>query len=365
MSQERAYVLTNAREANAVAVFDRAQDGSLVPLGRPEPLAGLPSTFAPASGYRPASTFATGGRGTNGVVPSQGALVCDSQGRYLFAVNPGSDDISVFAITATGIRLLGRTPSLGVEPRSLTIHADLLYVLNGFGDASFAGFRIGANGGLTHLPGSARSLDSSNSGPVQISFDQTGRHLVITELFADRISVVAVGASGRPEALVANQSAGLSPFGFTFNRTGHLIVSESFAFRPGQSAVSSYRLDDDGKLHVISASVPTFQSAACWIASTPDGQFAYASNTASGSVSGFRVSTAGKLIPLSDDGRTGVTGATSAPIDMVTSRDGGHLYVLNQARLGIASFRIEADGQLTPEPGTGGLGPFALGLSLG
>lgn len=365
MTPERVYVLSNASEENSVIVFTRGEDGMLVPLGELDPLVGFPPNFGPAFAYNPAGFFGTGGRGSGGPLLTQGPLALDAEGRYLFVVNPGSDEISSLAVTPTGLRLLSTVPSGGVEPRSVTVHDNLVYVVNGFGTGKICGFRVDVHGVLFPLPGSERDLPSPDSAPVQISFTEDGAQLVVSELFADRITVFSVGSDGLPTDIRINKSAGESPFGFAFNRNGILIVSESFGFRADESAVSSYRLDDKGVLRVISKSVPTTEAAACWIANTPDGRYTYTTNTVSGSVSGYRVDREGRLTLLTKDGRTAVTGALSGPLDMVISGDGKFLYVLNQITQSIASFRIEDDGRLTPAPDTGGLPPGAVGMAIG
>src|SRR5258706_11038142 len=65
------YTLTNSPAGNAVAVFDRAFDGTLTPQG----------------------TYPTGGTGTGAGLGSQGALVLGKDGRELFAVNAASNSI--------------------------------------------------------------------------------------------------------------------------------------------------------------------------------------------------------------------------------------------------------------------------------
>ena len=65
-----------------------------------------------------------------------------------------------------------------------------------------------------------------------------------------------------------------------------MFVSEAFGGAPNLSATSSYKLDSDGQLTTISASVGTNQTANCWVVVTPNGQFAYVTNTGSGSISG-------------------------------------------------------------------------------
>ena len=66
------YTSTNSPFGNAVAVFDRAADGTLTERG----------------------TFATGGTGTGANVGSQGAVVLSEDGRELYVVNAGSNSIS-------------------------------------------------------------------------------------------------------------------------------------------------------------------------------------------------------------------------------------------------------------------------------
>ena len=126
----------------------------------------------------------------------------------------------------------------------------------------------------------------------------------------------------------------------------------------GASATSSYDLGRDGTLTPISTSAPTGQTSACWAALTPDGRFAFVTNTGSGSITGYAVDFEGQIELLDDDGRTGVTGDGSAPIDVVISDNGKYLYSLNSGTHTIGSFRIQGDGSLTPLP-------FAAGLPVG
>ncbi len=252
---ERVYALTNSEEGNRVPVFTRAPDGTLAPLGSLEPFPDLPPD-AGALYYQPSATFATDGLGTGAPFNSQGALAASDDGRYLFASNSGSNEITSFAVTGNGLRLVGTVNSGGVGPRSLTVHGDLLYTVNGFGLGSIQGFTIRPDGALTPLAGSNRELGSADSEPVQVSFNPDGTLLVVSELFANRISVFPIDANGQPTGVLENQSAGESPFGFAFNQRGQLIVSESFGFQRNASAVSSYAVNPSGKLSVISASVP-------------------------------------------------------------------------------------------------------------
>jgi 6-phosphogluconolactonase (cycloisomerase 2 family) len=280
-------------------------------------------------------------------------------------------------VTPSGLQFVSKVPSGGVLPVSVTTFGNLVYVVNavnnlvgtvgldGVGTGQIAGFTVDLNGVLTPLEDSSRTLSSAVSGPAQVAFNPDGTLLVVTELTANRITVFQIDEDGRPGAVVENDSAGSGPFGFAFNSQGHLIVSELGTLFVNDSSVSSYAVGSSGELTVISASVPTNQGAACWIVNTPDGRYSYSSNALSGSLSGFSVQSSGELTPLTDDGRTGVTGDFSLPIDMVISADGRYLDVLAQAAQTIVTFRIESNGCLTPVASVGNLPPLAIGLAIG
>jgi 6-phosphogluconolactonase len=78
--------------------------------------------------------------------------------RFLFAVNAGSNQISVLKIKKNDLELVDVVSSGGVRPISLTLHDDLLYVLNEGGTPNIAGFDVGEDGTLTRLAGSSRPL---------------------------------------------------------------------------------------------------------------------------------------------------------------------------------------------------------------
>jgi 6-phosphogluconolactonase (cycloisomerase 2 family) len=117
----------------------------------------------------------------------------------------------------------------------------------------------------------------------------------------------------------------------------------------------------DGTLALVSASESTHQAATCWLVVSNDGRFAFAVNSASGSISAYGIAADGSLTLLSADGRSAVTGSGTAPIDLGLSRDGRFLYVLNAAAGTIGGFATDAAGGLATIPGANGLAP-ASGL---
>jgi 6-phosphogluconolactonase len=150
----------------------------------------------------------------------------------------------------------------------------------------------------------------------------------------------------------------------TINRWRQLIVSEAFGGAVGKSAVSSYLLRRDGALRVVSPSVETGQTAACWIVSTPDRRFAYTTNTASGNISGYWVGLGGSLTRFDDGGVTADLGPASGPIDMAITPNGNYLYALNGGNQSVSLMRVAHDGTLTLLQSISGLPAGANGLAV-
>ena len=329
------YTLTNQVAGNGVAVFTRAADGSLQAAG----------------------TIATGGTGTGAGLGSQGSVALSNDGRWLFAVNAGSNDVSVLRVGPAGLSLLSRTASGGTLPISLTVHGNVLYVLNAGGNGNISGFSVGTTGGLTPIAGSTQPLSGSNVGPAQVSFSPDGRSLIVTEKNANLLDVYAVDANGAAGARTSFTSAGGTPFGFAFGLHDELLVSEAAA--PGSA--SSYTLGRGGDLALVSGTVLTHQGAPCWAVVTNDGRFGFTGN-GSGSVSGFSIAPDGSISLVDPSGASAViAGGVS---DVALSGNSRYLYVLGTgANQAIHAYRIEPDGHLTSLGSAGGLPTGTRGLA--
>ncbi len=329
------YTMSNETGGNAVLAF-RQHGDTLVPAG----------------------SFPTGGKGSGGGLGNQGALAFSDDGDTLLVANPGSDDISVFQINGRQLRLIDRVPSGGTRPISIATHEDYVYVLNAGGAGNIAGFELTHHNKLKPIEGSIQPLSGASTAPAQISFNPSGDTLVVTEKATRIIDTYAVNEDGVASGPVSQPSSGITPFGFSFTRRGVLVVSEAFGGAPNASAVSSYSLRD-GRLTVLSGSVPTTQTAACWIVITKNGKFAYASNTGSNNISSYRVGRTGGLT-LHEAVAT-PTGA--GPIDMALNKNSRFLYVLNGGSRSIEVFQIDrGNGRLTTGTGISGLPNGANGL---
>jgi len=329
------YVLSNQPSGNRVLVYDRASDGSLTAAGSVD----------------------AGGTGTGGGLGSQGAVIIDGSGRYVYAVNAGSNSIAAFRVTAGGLARTDVVASGGSMPTSVTVHNGVLYVLNAGGAGSIVGFTVD-HGDLEQLAGSARPLSGAATAPAQVSFTPDGAQLVVSERATQSIDLYSVDAGGYAVGPTVLPSAGVTPFGFGFDNKNHLVVSEAFGGAADASAVSTYDLGS-GALTTVTPSAPTTETAACWIAVTGNGRFAYAGN-AGGSVTGYQVDADGSLTILDADGRTAAPGA--GVLDLAVSRNSQFLY----ARLGngtIGAWAISADGDLADLGAAAGLPAGAAGIA--
>jgi 6-phosphogluconolactonase len=328
------YTATNNAARNDVLMFDRAADGAL--------------TFVNA--------FATGGTGTGNGLGNQGGLAMTVDGKFLLVVNAGSHDISVLETTGSGLTLRDRKPSGGLRPVSVTVNGRLIYVLNAGGadggTDSVVGFRLSRDGLLTMIAGSTRGLSAASTAPAQVELSPDGASLIVTEKATNRVDVFAVGDDGLPGASRSYASSGTTPFGFAFGKHDHFFVSEAFGGAANASALSSYQVTGSATLAVISPSVPTTQTAACWVAVSGDGRFVYTTNAGSGTVTGFTIRSDGTIELLDANGVTATTGG--GVTDVTLTGTGRYLYALRAGAGAIATFRVEDHGALTA------LGSFPL-----
>jgi 6-phosphogluconolactonase (cycloisomerase 2 family) len=305
-------------------------------------------------------SFASGGAGTGSGLGSEGAIIRGE--RYIFAVNGGSGDISVLAVDGGGLHVVSNISSGGTQPISLTVHGDLLFVLNAGGAGNISGFKGAMSGVLSPLPGSTKPLSGLATQPAEVAFNPDGEVLVVTEKASNKIDTYKVRGNGEIDGPNVQNSAGDTPYGFAFSERGQLVVSEVEDKTPGGSTLSSYRLVHDGALKIISGKVPDGQTAACWVVITGDGKFAYTTNAATNDVSGYRLGSNGALTLFGDGGITAT--CDGAPIDMVLSHESDFLYVLNSGGRSISSFRVNgANGSLKFLGKTGGLPASVSGLA--
>jgi 6-phosphogluconolactonase (cycloisomerase 2 family) len=201
-----------------------------------------------------AGTYATGGVGgvLNGSavdhLASQGSLTYDSAHHLLYAVNAGSNTVSVFAVYGDQLSLRQVVNSGGQFPVSVAVHGYNVYVLNAL-TANVQGY-VSFFGHLFLLPGSDRSLgitvptntNQFTNTPGQVAVSPNGADLIVTtKLNNDDIDVFHVGPFGTLSSAPVVTSDPGGPFGVTFDAAGHLVVANT-----GSNSLATYALEPNG-----------------------------------------------------------------------------------------------------------------------
>jgi len=332
-----AYVNDNTAGTNTVAGFDRHADGSLTPMT--------------------GSPFAIGGAGSSDGLGSQGAIQASPDGRYLVAVDAGSSQLSVLRLDRAGTpHLVGRpVSSHGVRPVSVTIsRKNLVYVANvGNGGSNYTGFRLQDDGSLSALPKSTVPVPEG-SGVGDVFFNSTADRLVGTRDNTSLIDSFAVRSNGRLVAAAGSPfpAQSLGPIGAEFRPTNpsQLFVSNAHA-GAGNGTVSAFDVDRTGVLTAIGAATPNGQTAPCWVEISHDGRYLFAVNTASATISSFRINQDGSLVLLGNTPFRVGQGAVDARL----SPDGSTLSVTGGSGHVVSTFAVDG-GQLTELAGS----PVAL-----
>jgi 6-phosphogluconolactonase (cycloisomerase 2 family) len=334
---------------NTVAGFSRNEDGTLTAL--------------------PGSPFAVGGTGLGSGIGSQDALQLSADGRYLLAADAGSNQISVLRIHHDGsLQQVEGSPvaSGGVEPVSIAVHGSLVYVANtGAGGSGYAGFTLNAGGQLTPLAGSFFAVPDLQ-GLGDMLFNNDGTRLIGTRINPSTIDSFTVTnglLSAAPGSPFTAQGAG--PFGSEFRPTNptQLYVSNAHNGGVNLGTVSAFNDAPNGVLSSIGPSpYADNQNAPCWVSISPDGQFLFADNTASDSVSRYTINGDGSLSLLGSTTINGLKGVR--PTDLRLDPSGSNLYVLEAGHNAVGAFSQSAGnlGELAASPTALPAGAFPFGI---
>lgn len=292
-----------------------------------------------------AAVYMTHGNGTGeqtvDPLESQGSVILSGDGRFLFAVNAGSNNISSFLIQQGRLMLVDVAYSGGVHPNSLAAIGNFLYVTNS-GDAAhpsnITGFRVSADGRLSQISGGGMPLNAANAGPGCVVISDFGQ-LVVSEKTTNALNIFQVQDDGTLLPLKIYRSVGTVPFGSAFDNN-LLLVTEA-----GPNALSSYMIAADGVLTVVSGSVLNNQRATCWVSVDSKKKHAYTSNAGSGTITDYSINNDGSLTVVESTSST--PQGTGAPLDSAIDQSGQNLYVLNGNEGSISTFKIGENGRLS------------------
>ena len=296
-----------------------------------------------------------------------------SDGKYLYAVNPGNNTITAFEVNKDcSLRRIEVEGTNGERPVSIALSKDLLVVANSghspaqltdIRPASYSTFRIKNDGSLEPIctvsstPGQLllpKNPDDPDSGLVptsvytlaDVAFNKSGDVLVGTGLLPNVIESFQVSRHG---CLIGRRtiSGGGGPFPLLFNpaRPNQLFVAtavpEVFGGERAPS-VDSYIVSKTGQLTLVDSyseanSDPLSNEGLrdpCWFAITPNGQYLWVSSFIPAELTLFRIERDGRITrvsvydPVGNTSNPEARGSYLGSTDIAIDPAGRYLYQL-------------------------------------
>ena len=330
------YTAGNELDNNEIIAFDVDSRGRINEVGR----------------------FDTEGGGTGTPLANQGALATDAGDQFLFAVNPGDGTISSMNVEEQSLSFINRVSSGGSRPLSISVFGDLVYVLNeGNQDEDSAdylrydnisGFRFGENGALEPIEGSTRILNNTRgTGAVQVSFNNSGTVLLVTERATNMITTFVVGENGlASESPLKRESAVPTPFGFAFGDRDYVFITEANGGGIG-STVSYHVNPTTGQ---VSSAIDQIEmgNALCWTVLSSDQTVGYGTNTADGTVSLYNVNFDGTMDYFFRSSTDTPVDTGAGVRDAVLLQNNQFLFTLNTGDSEVGSFWVNRSGAIAP-----------------
>jgi 6-phosphogluconolactonase len=237
------------------------------------------------------------------------ALAMHPSGKYLYAANSGSNNISEYTISSTGA-LTEVTPrtATGTAPTLLAIDSagTFLYAVNS-GESDISVFSIGSNGSLS---------------PV-------------------------LQCSGNPNCQTTTAPIGLLAMNLALAPSGNFLYvtsEESPSGAPSFGVIEAFPVNQGviGPLPVTNSPFVTGNNP-LGLAIDSTGSHLYTANKTDNSISAFTINSDGSLAPLG----SAIGESFTSPISLLIDRSGKFLYVANQGSSNIAAYSIGSDGGLT------------------
>ena len=293
-------------------------------------------------------------------VVNPGYLALDPRRPVLYAVQPGANEVSAFAIDdRTGeLTLINRQPSGGDDPSHLAIDpAGRFLVVANYVAGTVEVLPVNADGSLgaptdvvtTKGEIGPHRTEQPGPHPHQCPFDPAGRFVVVPDKGLDRLFIFRIdGVKGT-----------LVPADTPFTRTRSGAGPRHIAFHPRMpyawvineldSTVGAYRFGQSGALEPIQIvpSLPstfTGNNTGAAIVVAPSGRFVYVSNRGHDSVGLFKVDESNGM--LSSIGWESTRGSTPRFVGLNPA--GTRLFAANQRSDSIVEFGVDqATGALT------------------
>jgi 6-phosphogluconolactonase len=359
---------TNNPKGNALWVYKRAANGKLTKV----------------------ASVLTGGRGIASeppfgfpIVDSSGSITTTPNGKLIFVVNAGSNSVTSFRVTNSGVHRVSVAKTHGKLPISVASSGNLLYVVNEVSQNIY-GWTFTPSGVLHPIAGSNQKLTAVTPKgkkdkvgvAAAIGFTSDGKVVAVTERGLPRhygeINTFVLkpgGAAGPAQAFATKGVA--NPFGFSAVGKYLLVSNAGFVATPSGAmpnptdfsqftgTVATYKVSPSGKVHFVS-NASSNGRAACWLIITKDGKVAVTTNTLSSGAPPTGGPTSGQgavaTMSISPNGHLHVLKQANTspgfPGDEAFSHDDKYLYVIDPSIIvpggsHIEVYRLGKNGSVT------------------
>ena len=273
------------------------------------------------------------------------SLVIHPSGKYLYVANPGQNenDVSLFTIAGNGVltEVFPRATvmPLGNEPEQLVMDpsGDYLYVMNS-ASQNISVFSIsGSTGSLTQLAGSPFPIGLS---PLNMQITPSGKFIFVTAASEPYglIEGLSVNA-GTLKFANLTSSAGLNPYGLVINPAGNYL----YAGNTSSNSLTIFSIASNGTLTQVAGSpLADIYNGPVALQMDPKGLYLYVANQSSNNVAVYSIDTStGLPVTLTTSTTTFAFATVNAPSVIAFDPDGGHVFIGGQGSSpGIQSFQV-------------------------
>src|SRR5882757_1163192 len=275
------------------------------------------------------------------------SLVLHPSGKFLYVANPGQggtaeNDISLFTI-AKGGTLTEVLPRTSVAPNAsrpqllvMDPAGTFLYVMN-TGSNNISVFSIDSgSGALTQSTGSPFFIGAP---PLNMQLTPSGNFLYVSLASTPNGLIAGYSVTGGQLTLVGTSSTdGVNPYGLAIHANGTYL----YAANSTSNSIAVFTIDSSGTLaKVVGSPIADGYTDPIAMIFDPSGKYLYVANQVSNNVAAYSIDSSGLPAALSTSTTTNAFGTESSPSFLVADPTGKYLFVGNQGTsAGIQAFSV-------------------------
>jgi len=275
------------------------------------------------------------------------SLVLHPSGKFLYVANPGiggtaENDISLFTIASNGTLTEGTTRTsvapYASQPQLLVMdpNGSFLYVMN-TGSNNISVFSIDSgSGALSQVAGSPIGIGAP---PLNMLLAPSGNFLYVSLASQPNGLIASYSVTAGQLTLVGTAStAGINPYGLAINGDGTYL----YAANSTSNSIAVFTIDSSGLLTQVQGSpINDGYTNPVAMIFDPSGKYLYVANQVSNNVAAYSISSTGLPDALTTSTTTNAFSTESSPRFLVADPTGKYLLVGNQgASAGIQVFGV-------------------------